>query len=62
MILMKLREDDITQGTDEPQGESPEGSGTYYYDDSTGYELYEPTTSPDENEPEGEEGTAANAE
>ena len=62
MIGMKLREDDIKQESDEPQGESPEGSGTYYYDDSTGYELYEPTTSLDEEEPQGEEATAAEAE
>lgn len=57
MIVMKLREDDITPETDEPQGESPEGSGKYYYDDSTGYELYEPTTSLDEDEPEAEDAT-----
>ena len=59
---MNLREDDITQDTEEPQGESPQGSGKYYYDDSTGYELYEPTTALDEEEPEGEEATAAEAE
>ncbi len=61
MIVIKLREGDITQDTEKPHGESPEGS-EYYYDDSTGYELYEPTTSLEEDEPEGEEASTYGAE
>ena len=59
---MKLREDDMTQDTDEPQGESPEAAGKYYYDDSTGYELYEPTTPLDGDEPEEDEAEVNGAE
>ena len=58
---MKLHEDDIAHNTEKPEGEQPEGS-EYYYDDSTGYELYEPTTSLEEDEPEGEEATGNGAE
>ena len=54
LIGMKLREDDITQDTGEPQRKRPEEPGNYYYDDSTGYELYEPTTSLEDDEPEGQ--------
>ena len=52
---LKLREEDMTQDTGEPQ-ERPERPGNYYYDDSTGYELYEPAASPEEEGPE-EQGT-----
>jgi len=61
MIVIKLRENDSTQDSDEPQAESPEG-GKYYYDDSTGYELYEPTTSLDGDEDEEEEAGVNGAE
>ena len=54
MIVMKLGEDDQTHHTDAPQEESPEGSGKYYYDDSTGYELYQPTDSLEDDEAEDE--------
>lgn len=41
---MSEREDDTTETQDEAQGER--GRGSYYYDDSTGYEIY----APDEDE------------
>lgn len=59
---MKLHKDDITHNSDESQEESSEGSGKYYYDDSTGYKLYDPTTSLDEDEPESGEATVNEAE
>ena len=56
MTELKLGEDDMTQDTWHPERERPGEPGNYYYDDSTGYELYEPTTSGEEDEPD-EPGT-----
>jgi hypothetical protein len=47
---MSERRDD-TPEADEPsriEGERPRGS--YYYDDSTGYEIYDPNADTDEDE------------
>ncbi|HEY3027909.1 MAG TPA: hypothetical protein VGJ55_17300 [Pyrinomonadaceae bacterium] len=45
------REDDTSDDTEQsPQPKrKPDG---YYYDDSTGYEIYEPTNGLEEDEPE----------
>lgn len=54
---MKLCEDDLTQDTGQPEREPAEEPGKYYYDDSTGYELYEPTPSSEEDGGEGQGAT-----
>jgi hypothetical protein len=48
---MSERIDDTTE-RGEPSGEERE-QGSYYYDDSTGYEVYDPE---EDEEEEGEEG------
>jgi hypothetical protein len=50
---MRERERDDTPkpgGPPQPEGDRPEGG--YYYDDATGYEVYDPE---DEEEDEGDE-------
>ena len=49
--MMMKREDDKTDDTDQPQQPKRNPDG-YYYDDSTGYEIYEPTDGLEEDEPE----------
>jgi len=51
---MSKQEDDTTE-RNEPSGEDPEQlPGSYYYDDSTGYKIYDPEKD-DEGEKEEEE-------
>ena len=47
---MNERRDDTTK----PGAESPRPPGTYYYDDATGYELFDPAGE-DEDEEAGED-------
>ena len=47
---MSERRDDTTEPVD-PSGEEPERKpGSYYYDDSTGYEIYDPDKDDEEDE------------
>ena len=48
---MSQREDDTTEHI-EPSGEESERpkAGKYYYDDSTGYEIYDPEKDEEEDE------------
>lgn len=50
IVQMKGGEDDITQDTAQPQPDQRDEPGKYYYDDATGYEVYEPTTTFEEDE------------
>ena len=51
---MSKRVDDTTESI-EPSGEESERQkpGSYYYDDSTGYEIYDPEKEDEEDEEEG---------
>lgn len=42
-------------GTTEPGADSPRAPGAYYYDDATGYEVFDPAR-PDEEGDEGGDG------
>lgn len=44
------RENDTTEVVPESQGDKDPAAHSYYYDDSTGYEVYEPPESPEEEE------------
>ena len=47
---MSQRKDDTTE-QDEPSGEECERQpGSYYYDDSTGYEIYDPEKDDEEED------------
>jgi hypothetical protein len=48
---MSQRQDDTTE-QDEPSGEEQEcpKPGSYYYDDSTGYEIYDPEKDEEDEE------------
>jgi hypothetical protein len=47
---MSQRKDDTTEH-DEPSGEQREHKpGSYYYDDSTGYEIYDPEKDDEEED------------
>ena len=47
---MSQRKDDTTEH-DEPSGEQRERQpGSYYYDDSTGYEIYDPEKDDEEDD------------
>lgn len=51
---MSERRDDTTE-PDEPSGEPQEPKpGSYYYDDSTGYEIYDPEKADEEEDEDGE--------
>jgi hypothetical protein len=50
--MMTKGEDDTTEDADQPQPPQPPKPEGYYYDDSTGYEIYEPTNELEEDEPE----------
>jgi len=52
MVRMKSREDDTTEDTGQPQQEQTGEPGKYYYDDATGYEVYEPTPTLEGDEPD----------
>jgi hypothetical protein len=50
---MSEREPDDTPKTDDaPHGERGREPGSYYYDDATGYEVYEPDEDEDDDEEE----------
>jgi hypothetical protein len=49
---MREPENDTTEVRSESQNDQKPGSHSYYYDDSTGYEVYEPAKAPEEDEPE----------
>ena len=49
---MSKQRDDTTEG-DESSGEERERpTGSYYYDDSTGYEIYDPEKDEDDEDDE----------
>ena len=50
MVRMKSLEDDTTEDAGQPQPEQTGEPGKYYYDDATGYQVYEPTTALEEDE------------
>lgn len=52
MTSGKNREDDTTEEAQQPQPEEKSEPHSYYYDDATGYEIYEPTAPREEDEPE----------
>jgi hypothetical protein len=52
---MSKQRDDTTE-RNEPSGEEREPvTGSYYYDDSTGYEIYDPEKDAEDDEEEGED-------
>ena len=46
------REDDTTEETEAPQPQPKRLPDGYYYDDSTGYEIYEPTNAGEDDDAE----------
>ena len=52
---MSQRRDDTTDAPDDAPARRERAPGDYYYDDATGYEVYDPAQ--DENEPD-EDGRA----
>jgi hypothetical protein len=54
---MGERQDDTTQpGERDAPPEPARAPGNYYYDDGTGYEVYDPATDEDDEEEEPREG------
>lgn len=50
---MDISQTPVTEGKDEPakkDDQADQPSGGYYYDDTTGYEIYEGEDEPDEEE------------
>ncbi|HEX8775762.1 MAG TPA: hypothetical protein VF735_19475 [Pyrinomonadaceae bacterium] len=50
--MSEQRDDTTDGGTPSPAGSEPRPAGSYYYDDATGYEIYDPS---DEDEEDAEE-------
>lgn len=53
---MSQQRDDTTNGREPTPGERARGG--YYYDDTTGYELYDPTQDKEDDEDGGEQPVA----
>ena len=51
---MSERRDDTTERDKQSRAERDRQHGSYYYDDSTGYEIYEPTKDNEGDEDEAE--------
>ena len=47
---MSERRDDTTEQDEPSRKESERKPGSYYYDDATGYEIYDPAQETDEDE------------
>lgn len=52
---MSERPDDTTEQDDPSRTEKERQPGKYYYDDATGYELYDPAKDSDEDEEENDQ-------
>ena len=54
---MSEQRDDTTDGaTPSPARSEPETAGSYYYDDATGYEIYNPSDEDEEDADEPADG------